>query len=342
MMLEVAGCPTTCMHCWAQGRAYPTMPLADVAWVLEQVHRFCNDRRLGFASFPMHEVAAHPDAAAVLRLFAEHVGAGEFEPLTTTGVPLAMRDDWGEVLAAAAALGTTTVWIALHGAGDEHDRQVSRPGAFAESCRAVERIHAAGLRAGCNVFLTKSNLGRFEALAEAVRRARLDEASWEVAAYYPTARARRYEAERPEVDDLLPHRETIRALSPPHWRRWWENPEASTEAAYVSRATASAPATLPDAFSLVCRPNLDVHTGLPGLCRERHGNLRADGVAPVLERALARGPVSYEALWFGDEPLGTDADLAARHGDPTGRRIHPRPQSARFLWADRARRAHRN
>jgi hypothetical protein len=342
LMLEVAGCPTTCMHCWAQGRPYPTMSLADVAWVLEQVHRFCDERGLGFASFPMHEVAAHPDAAAVLRLFAEHVGAGEFEPLTTTGVPLATRDDWREVLAAAAGLGTTTAWLALHGVGDDHDRQVNRPGAFAESCRAVERIHAAGLRAGCNVFLTKSSVQRFHDLAEAVRQVGFDEVSWEVAAYYPTARARRYGAGRPELNDLLPHREVIRGLSPPYWRRWWENLDASTEAAYVSRAAASARTTPPDTVSLVCRPCLEVYTGLPGLYRERHGNLRADGVAPVLERALARGAQSYEGLWFGAEPRGTDAELAARHGDPTSQRIHPRPQSVRFLWADRALRAARH
>jgi hypothetical protein len=265
LALEVAGCPTTCLHCWAQGRPYPTMPLTDVAWVLEQVHRFCDERGVGFASFPMHELAAHPDAAAVLRLFAEHVGAGEFEPLTTTGVPLATRDDWREVLAAAAGLGTTTVWLALHGEGDDHDRQVSRPGAFAETCRAVERIRAAGLRAGCNVFLTKRGVQRFHDLAEAVRGVGFDEVSWEVAAYYPTPRARRNEAVRPELDDLLPHRELILELSPPYWRRWWENLDASTEAAYVSRAAASASPTLPDGVSLVCRPNFDVHTGQAGL-----------------------------------------------------------------------------
>jgi hypothetical protein len=55
--------------------------------------------------------------------------------------------------------------------------------------------------------------------------------SWEVAACYPTARARRYEDERPELADLLPHVEALEALSPPYWRSWWENVAESTEAA---------------------------------------------------------------------------------------------------------------
>jgi len=112
--------------------------------VLEQAHRFCDDHGLGFGAYPMHELAAHPQAVEVLGLFADHVGAAEFEPLATTGVPLATREDWRELLAAAAKLGTSTVWVAFHGLGVEHDRQVNRPGAFAETCLAIQRVHAWG------------------------------------------------------------------------------------------------------------------------------------------------------------------------------------------------------
>ena len=343
LVLEAAGCPTTCIHCWAQGRSYPAMPLEDVEWVLAEASHFCADRGLAFSSFPMHEVAAHPDAAAVLDLYKRYVGAEQFEPLTTTGVPLATRDDWREVLAAAAAVGTTTVWVAFHGVGEEHDRQVNRAGAFAETCLAVERIHAAGLRAGCNVFLTKTNLARVDPLAEALRRLALDEISLEVAAYYPTARSRRYETVRPESGDLRPHVETIKALCPPYWRGWWDDLEASTEAAYVSRALARvAPARSQErdaSIALVCRPTLDVHTGLAGRYGERLGNLRADGVAAVLERAVEGGARTYDEMWFGAEPLPDDAQLAASFGEPEGRGVHPRAQSVRYLWADRGRRA---
>jgi hypothetical protein len=93
LQLEVVGCPTVCRHCWAQGIPYPAMPVGDVAWVLEEAHAFCDEHGLGFGAYPMHEVAAHPQAAEVLRRFADHVGAAEFEPLATTGVPLATRRD---------------------------------------------------------------------------------------------------------------------------------------------------------------------------------------------------------------------------------------------------------
>ena len=93
LTVEVVGCPTICRHCWAKGTGYQAMPVGDIAFVLEQAHRFCEEHGLGFSAYPMHEVAAHPQAAAILRLFADHVGAAEFQPLTTTGVPLATRPE---------------------------------------------------------------------------------------------------------------------------------------------------------------------------------------------------------------------------------------------------------
>jgi hypothetical protein len=89
----------------------------------------------------MHELAAHPHAAELLRLFADHVGAAEFEPLSTTGVPLAVREDCRQLLAAAAKLGTTTVWVAFHGVGTEHDRQVNRTGAWTGTSYNVGRTN---------------------------------------------------------------------------------------------------------------------------------------------------------------------------------------------------------
>ena len=63
LQVEAVGCPTVCRLCWAQGVPYQAMPVDDVALVLEQAHRFCDDHGLGLGAYPMHEVAAHPRAA---------------------------------------------------------------------------------------------------------------------------------------------------------------------------------------------------------------------------------------------------------------------------------------
>jgi hypothetical protein len=349
LLVEVVGCPTVCRHCWAQGIAYPAMPLGDVAWVLEQAHRFCDEHRLGFGAYPMHEVAAHPQAAEILRLFADHVGAVEFEPLATTGVPLAVRGDWRELLAAAAELVTTTVWVAFHGVGVEHDRQVNRPGAFAETCLAIQRVHAAGLRAGCNVFLTKANAPEAERLLDALQRLQVDGMWCGPASYYPTVRGRHNEHLRPELSDLRPLATRIPQVSL-FDHDVWADLEAHTEAAWARRALAGdwppqlaeiEPRHGDQGLKLVCRPNLDLHTGTAGRYRQRHGNLRTDGGQAVLSGALEQGGWSEDAVWFGPDPLPSVGELAAQHGDQTGQRLHFSEASVRYLWLDRAQRAQR-
>jgi hypothetical protein len=342
LQVEVVGCSTICRHCWAQGVSYPVMPLDDVAWVLEQAHRFCDEHGLGFGAYPMHELAAHPQAAEILRLFAGHIGAAEFEPLATTGVPLANRADWPQLLAATARLGTTTVWVAFHGLGAIHDRQVNRAGAYAETTLAIQRVHAAGLRAGCNVFLTKANLHQAERLLGALQRLEVEGMWWGPASYYPTPRGRRNEPLRPGLSDLRPLAARI-----PHVSQFdhdiWKNLAAHTEAAWVRRAlTGDWPEPPPSGgrvLELVCRPNLDLHRGDAGLYRERHGNLRHDGGQIVLARALAAGGHPTDALWFSLDPLPGLAELASRHGDPHGQGMHFTAMSVRYLWLDRAQRA---
>jgi hypothetical protein len=342
LQVEVVGCPTVCRHCWAQGVPYQAMPPGDVAWVLEQAHRFCDAHGLGFGAYPMHELAAHPQAAALLRLFADHVGAAEFEPLATTGVPLAVREDWQELLAVAMKLGTSTVWVAFHGIGVEHDRQVSRSGAYAETCLAIQHIHAAGLRAGCNVFLTTANAGQAERLLGALQRLEVDGMWWGPATYYPTPRGRRNERLRPALSDLRPLATRIPQVSL-FDHDIWANLEAHTEAAWAHRALAGEWPTWTrhdgQVLELVCRPNLDLHTGTAGWYRQRHGNLRTDEPPTVLGRAFEQGGQSAEALWFGPDPLPSVAELAARHGDRGGQGIHFSADSVRYLWLDRAQRA---
>jgi hypothetical protein len=164
--------------------------------------------------------------------------------------------------------------------------------------------------------------------------------SIETASFLPTPRSRRNERLRPTLPDLLPAAARITELTVFPDR--WASLEARTEAAYVSQALAGDwpgdQDRTPGELALVCRPSLDVYSGLAGLCRTRHGNLRADGVATVLDRALARGRRPDDELWFGPGRLPAPDELAARYGDPAGLGVHLWPESVRYLWLDRAHR----
>jgi hypothetical protein len=134
----------------------------------------------------------------------------------------------------------------------------------------------------------------------------------------------------------------IRTLSP-FDHHVWVNLAAHTEAAWTRRALAgdwpSFTRHAGEVLELVCRPNLDLHTGVAGWYRERHGNLRTDRPQAVLRRALVQGGRPFEALWFGPDPLLPVAELAACYGDRSGQGVHFCAESVRYLWLDRAQRA---
>ena len=189
----------------------------------------------------------------------------------------------------------------MHGVGEVHDRQVNRAGAYAETCLAVERARSAGLSVGGNVFLTTASLAQLDELTTAVRRLPVNAAlCFTVASFLPTPRSRRTSSCALALPDLLPHATGIAELTAPINRRWWASLEAHTEAAYVRQALAddwpAEPERPAGEVALVCRPDLGVYSGLAGPYRTRHGNVRADGAAAVLDRALACGLRAEDAV----------------------------------------------
>jgi len=204
---------------------------------------------------------------------------------------------------------------------------------------AVRRAQDCGLGTGANVFLTKPALADLDRLLGTLVDLRLRMFYIAVAGFTPTARGRRYEALRPDLADLLPVAQRVLDESC-LLREQWGSLESHTEAAWVRRAQdgswpAAETAYCTSAYhQLVCRPNLDLHTGTTGIYRRRHGNLRRDGAQAVLERALVDGPTSQEQLYFPG-PAPSICDLAALGGDADSTAIHFDAGSVRYSWLDR-------
>ena len=346
MQIEVAGCPTTCLHCWAQGKHYDAIPTEDVAWIIEECQAFCADAGIEFGAYPMHEAVAHPDAAHLLPLFRDVNAVDGFQPWPTTGVPLATREDWQPIVEVLRSLGTETFVFALHGVDEVHDRFVARPGAFAETLLARERTAALGFKAFCNVFLTTESIPQIDTILgmrEAFGATDVKFSScWGPATYYPTQRVRFLNQFRPRLEDLLPIAEQVLACSP-LGPAPWKDLEDYSEAAFVRKALdPSMEAEWPDPQSswpssraqVVCRQDLEVFKGDAGLYGPRHGNLRTDGVATVLNHAINHAAYNYDWLFFSTDEIPTVPELARAVGDPQGQQIYLSTYSMRNRWLD--------
>lgn len=93
------------------------------------------------------------------------------------------------MIAAGKECGANSLWVAFHGYGSEHDRQVNRRGAFEETCLAVRQAQECGLGTGANVFLTKPTLADFDRLLAALLSLGLRAIALELARYADDAGA---------------------------------------------------------------------------------------------------------------------------------------------------------
>jgi hypothetical protein len=336
------------------------MSLDDIAFVLEEGRAFAEAAGMEFAPGAMHEVMAHPQALQVLQLFVRSSTETSaqgciFEPLPTTGVALAQRDDWRDLLEGVRTLGVKTLWFTFHGLEEAHDILVNRKGAFRESGLTVERARALGLRCGTNVYVSKLSAPSAGELGRHLRSLGIDEMFWEVAEYRPHARSRRYDERfRAEFHDVASVRDTIGSFSPNWVKVWWQSVEERTEQSYVRKALASTKEQKgewqwnadPDCVKLHCQPDLDLHFGYAGLTTERIGNLRRDGGRQLFERATDLWPdrpeaADMDAVYFTKSAFPSIRELAANFGDPHGQKLYRFPQDMRRRWLDLALADHR-
>jgi len=340
LTVEVSGCPSACMHCWAAGHAYAPMRTQDIDSILKGAARFCDSRDLKFEPWPMHEVLGHESALSILQMFKSY-SPDAFEPLPTNGLALADRADWEDVLAGIADLGTKMLWFTFHGIGDTHDRIANSKEAFAKSTMTIRRARQAGLRCGANFYVTASNVDQILRSLELSKSLELDDICFEVAGYYPQPMLRKYETVRPTLRQLEQVADKI-SRSSRFFRDKWKGLDQCVEAYYVERAAAPEQSEAvtwtffdPNRVSFVCRSNMDLHSGMAGLYGPLHGNVGDGAITIALQKGLDAGPHSAEQLHFPGADLPSVGELARKVGNPNGQKIHFEAQSMRRRWLDR-------
>jgi hypothetical protein len=342
LTLEVCGCPTRCGHCWAQGGPAGIMDAQAATDLLARLPAACAEVDLQWSVGFLNEVLFHPSPLELLSAYKRHVTSVPYEQMfdlvTTTGVALAIREDWQAILSGLKELGTRKLWFAFHGRADDHDRVTNRPGSYEESCLALRRAAEAGFVCGCNVFLTKANLPYLRQMTEELRALGMNEIAFEVAAFSPTRRGREYECLRPELSDLAGVADWIAANAWPSGEQWTDLP-SKTESSYHARAVAGEDWRFPynpDNILIVCRNDFEAFGGVARLYGTHYGNLKSDGPLAVLRKALGQPPDNLESLYFGAAELPDTPTLASRYGDPAGTKVYTSPQCIRKRWLDRA------
>lgn len=63
--IQISGCPTACMHCYANGGYKSYMPFEDSKWVFDNAVDYFEKNNIKFSPNLFHEMYAHPDIAKI-------------------------------------------------------------------------------------------------------------------------------------------------------------------------------------------------------------------------------------------------------------------------------------
>ncbi len=199
--INAEGCSNACLHCSVLGHPpygdfYSRQELLQIA------------REWG-PIWPHYEVTAHSEFPDILS--PEIVGES-VSPLPTNGFGLAERDDYSELFIRMRDMGITGVSFTLHGLEEDHDRFVSRTGAFQTILKAGHRAAERDFSIHWNIFVDQKNPEDIPQLVEIGKRKFGLKSFWLTSADpIVSPRGFQYEKVRPRLTDA---RNVLRAIDP--------------------------------------------------------------------------------------------------------------------------------
>ena len=354
LQVNTSGCLTSCMHCWAQSKPFKNMPLSEVEEVLIRVKEYFEDKpEYNLWPFPMFEELAHPDAVDQIKLFRKY--GQPPEEVATSGIALAVRNDWKDVLDGLKLLEVPFMVLSFHGIGATHDRAVGRKGAFEELLTGLKRIRSAEIDIQINVFITKENISEIPELIKSVIAP--DSVHENIlisfARYNATSRGRRYEKLRATYEDIEKIGLVLSEYSGdevPDKDKFTAEIRSLTEAQLVKQALSLSedekknykPRYANDIW-LVADRNFDLYTGKGNFLTTLHGNIRKNDFSFLMDKALSGDRFGTLHSCFSKDISDIDiTELAKKFGDPEGRKIYQGGlNEISDRWTDQAFEKHR-
>ena len=132
----VAGCNTTCKHCYVNGGKAPCMEWEDFKFCMEKLEPvfayFGKD-----VSFTLdNELYNHPKAKGILELVEQRYTKNYYHHGSTTGIAILEHPDRADIFEILKRNGWLEASFALHGGRETHDKMVCYDGAMEAIIRA--------------------------------------------------------------------------------------------------------------------------------------------------------------------------------------------------------------
>ncbi len=334
VLLDMAGCPNRCRHCWLGAAPNRRLPAESLRRVAEEFRswRRPGESRPFFESLDLASWYREPDYTPNYRALYElerELSDGNASRFELLSIWRLARDptyaQW------AREVGTAACQITFFGMEETTDYFTRRPGSFRDNLVATERLIEAGIRPRWQLILTERLVPEMGALVDLVRSLSLEERVREMGGEFGIfLNTPSPDGEAFHIEDLRPTPEALEGVSPYLVEKTLRHFGAESLADCLGRPEGDwLPELVEQTKPHADRPewpafevdsSFDVYSNLDELSPWwRLGNLWDDGLDEVIRRFESDEPPGMQANF--QVPVG---ELARRYGRPRGRRLYAR------------------
>lgn len=202
----VAGCNTTCMHCYVNGGAAPAMDIDDFKLCMDKLSPIFRKLKDNISFTLDNELFNHPKAVEILEYIEKNCFKNYYHHGSTTGIAFLNHPKQKEVLHILKKNNWTVVSFAIHGGYLTHNRIVNNEKGLESIIKASHIFKNNGFDVWISLMITKElikDLSKVSALLDEIA---YDDILPVIPDFYPTSRLLKYQSMRcneNEYDKIL-------------------------------------------------------------------------------------------------------------------------------------------
>jgi len=312
------------------------MPVQDFKRVCSFVDEFKRGAEgQGVTVYPWLDLEPmlHPEISEILSFIQATEWFSLPSCMPTTGMPIANRDDWEEVLKSHWEAGVRQLEFTLHGPEEIHNRAVSRRNAFQSHNEAVGRAKRYGFETKLNLMVSKPLLGRFGETMDVVDRNAYDYRRAAIPHYEANDRLRRFERYRPQLREVAPYRELLEQFCNDEIRdsEFWRDVADFTEQSAYRELLAHQEKyetyqqfveNLPTWYFVTVGPDLDIWYGNGFHRAQRLGQVGESSPREILDKVMDEYPNFAFGGYFPVDRLPSPIEVGNRVANPVGDKVY--------------------
>ena len=202
--ITVAGCTTSCAHCYVNGGHAPTMSFDDFSFCAEKLAEVFKYLDGDIAVTTGNEPFCHPQITEILDCLSSTLPcyfsfADYFVP--TTGTALINHKKRERILDLLRTFGADGFMLAVHGNEQTHDCLVNRTGAYYDIFKTADFLSEQGFGIMFNLIVSKHLFSGLESGIDAMMSCKNADCRLTVPIYVPTTRMKKYQKHRADILD---------------------------------------------------------------------------------------------------------------------------------------------